>query len=799
ANKTVARANVFMDLDGEIDFGMNVQPFAPHADLRLLVDLDLSLGASFKVDFLVLGAGAELRTDAYNHLDAQVNTDWPTPYLVDACTKLFLRLQPFVDVGVQFWGVGATQRFKLAPIDVADYQRCLKLPLAVSRAAAPAAEPAYPRVMAAPHLAAAADGRMVSAYVEDTAPSAADPAPQALARFWNPASQSWGDPLPVSGSARGVNDPVVTFFGSNDAQALVAWTQTEMTAAEEEAATSLDDYLRRLEIYVAVWDGAGWQPPVRLTDDLMADGRAAIAGDANGVSLAWTRNVGDGVGGDYRIALREYAAGAWGPLTLLGGDAGAATVAAADAPATQASGLNYAVSLDRRWYPAAGSSRTVVTWVYDADGDLASGGDRRIALAGRTGGPGNPGDWVGLNPQPLPPRVAQPSIRLSASDPAALRLAFLADSADANGPDALASFGQVWTADIRTNGAISQTVAAALTDEAGAPVTGERPALALGRDDEALVTFRRFGGLAAGAGLGELAISRGISFVGGRTQYAAPITLTNPTAGQLWQATAAVNPLDNSLRLLAVRRAGAAQSASADSLAQPANSFAAAAEPILAFSYPDSGDPALDPALKLARIHAPAGSSVTITATGHNLGRRTTPVAVRFYRGTPNSGVLAGEVGIGTVGFNQPFTATFAFTVADGPQPIYAQAVALDGSNLNTANDVAPGDLSELPPPVRLYAAANELVKDLVLVTALPSAAEDVAGYRLLRSTSITGTYDLVAEAAGVQFVDAGLTRGQTYCYQAQSYDLRGLVSPLTQPVCVTTEPMQLYLPLVRR
>jgi hypothetical protein len=810
-NKTVARVNVFMDLDGRIDFGMNVRPFAPHADLQLLADANVSLGASFKVEFLVLGAGAELRTDSNSHLDAQVNTDWPTPYLIDACTKLFLRLQPFVDVGVKFWGIDATKRFKLDPIDVANYQRCLKLPSAYSQVA-PSAEPAYPRVMAAPALAAAADGRMLSVYVEDTAPGAADPAPQVRARLWSPASQNWSAPMPVSGSARGVNDPVVAFFGPNDGRALAAWTQTEMSAAEEEAATSLDDFLRRLEIYAALWDGAGWGAPVRLTDDLVADGRAAIAGDANGISLAWTRNAADGVSGDYRVALREYdaATSSWGPLTLLGGGAGVTAVAAADASTTQASGLNYAVSLDRRWYPAADSSRTVVTWVYDADGDLATGGDRRIAMAGRTSSHGNPGDWVGLDPQPLPPRVAQPSIRLSASDPAAVRLAFLADSADANTPDALASFGQVWTADIRTDGATSQAVAAMLTDQDGAPVTGERPALTLGREDEALVTFQRFGGSAAGIGLGELATSRGIIFVGGRTQYAAPVALTDPAAGQLWQAAAAVNPLDNSLRLLAVQRAavGAAQAASADFLSRPtdlSNNYfplwpvSDRASSIISFAYPDAADPALDPQLSLARRHAPVGSAVEVTATGRNLGRRATAITVRLFRGIPGAGILAGEVALPAVAFNQPFTATITLTVGDGPQPLFAQAVAAAGGNLDTGNDLATGDLSALPPPAALYAAADAVLRDLVLVTIQPAEAEEVAGYRLWRSTSITGTYDLVAEAAGVQFVDAGLARGQTYCYQVQSYDLAGLVSPLTQPVCARTEPVQIYLPLVRR
>ena len=793
-NKAVAHASVFMNLDGKIDFSADVQPFAPHAALELVADVTPNLGATFTVDFLVVGAGAELKAEASNKLDAALNTDWKPPYKIDACTRLYLRLTPYVTAGIEAWGIELIKRFNLTDIDVANYDRCLKLPAAAA-AAAPA-ETTYPRVMAAPSLATASDGRMLSVYVEDTEPAAANPAPRVLARFWNPATQSWGESLPISGDDRAVNDPVPVFFGPNDGSAMVAWAQTEMTIEEEKAATSLNDLLSRLEIYYAIWNGTAWSSPARLTNDLLADGRPAIAGDVEGVSLAWTRNLGGATADDYRVALMEWnaSAGSWGAMQLL--SAGAA------------GGLNYQVSLDRKVYPATNSRKTAVAWVYDADGDVGTGADRRIALAARTFQAGDVSDWVGLDPQPLPPRVAMPSVRLSGNDESALKLAFLADTADANTAESRASFSQVWTADIGLAGATALASATALTDEGGQPVTGERPAMLNAKNGETLVVFRRFGGNGSGAGLGQLAASRSVPVAAGGRNYAPPAALANSTGGQLWQAAAAINPLDNSLRLLAVQRGtGTATVSSALGASQVPGTgrrqLSSGADPVVSVAYLDGSDPALDPTLTLSRLHAPVGSQVVVTATGRNLGRQTTDAAVRFFRGAPGSGVLAGEVAVPAVQFNQPFTATFTFTVATGAQPIYAQVgvVSPQGSlspqvDLSSANDVATGDLSALPPPGRVYAGVDELVPDLVMVTLQPADAEGVAGYRLWRSTAITGTYDLVAETAGTEFVDAGLGRGQTYCFRVQAFDDRGFQSVFTAPVCTQTVPYRIYLPV---
>jgi fibronectin type 3 domain-containing protein len=69
-------------------------------------------------------------------------------------------------------------------------------------------------------------------------------------------------------------------------------------------------------------------------------------------------------------------------------------------------------------------------------------------------------------------------------------------------------------------------------------------------------------------------------------------------------------------------------------------------------------------------------------------------------------------------------------------------------------------------------------------IAILPSAAQAVSGYRVLRSQTPGGPYELVGETTGNVHYDLGLTLDQTYCYVVQSYDRSGLISPNSQEVC---------------
>jgi hypothetical protein len=132
---------------------------------------------------------------------------------------------------------------------------------------------------------------------------------------------------------------------------MVAWTENPITQAEEEAAgDDLNAILLRPEIYYAIYHGSQWSAPIRLTNDMLPDGHAAIAGDDQGITLAWMQD-GDGdltTSLDWRIAVRDWnpANGSWTELVLLNGSLSPAA--------------NYQVSADRQVVAAV--SQRALAW-----------------------------------------------------------------------------------------------------------------------------------------------------------------------------------------------------------------------------------------------------------------------------------------------------------------------------------------------------------------------------------------------------------------------------------------------------
>jgi hypothetical protein len=143
-----------------------------------------------------------------------------------------------------------------------------------------------------------------------------------------------------------------------------------------------------------------------------------------------------------------------------------------------------------------------LVWVNDADANLLTADDRRIAWAtAPAGAPGAQPTWAVVNPQPLPPRVDSPALNVG---PAGLELAFLVRQPEAGVVPLLGPNGALWTATLAGN----QWQAAPLLDEAGALVFAEQPVLA-GAQGESLLAFRRFSPASLDNGaLGQISLAR---------------------------------------------------------------------------------------------------------------------------------------------------------------------------------------------------------------------------------------------------------------------------------------------------
>jgi hypothetical protein len=150
----------------------------------------------------------------------------------------------------------------------------------------------------------------------------------------------------------------------------------------------------------------------------------------------------------------------------------------------------------------------------------------------------------------------------------------------------------------------------------------------------------------------------------------------------------------------------------------------------------------------------------------------------------------------GPLNFNESEIFSIPVTKTDVAQTVVAQ---IESSSENTYpnNDSMSADMQTLPTPTFVGTAESTLINNAIDVSWLPSDAPGIAGYRILRSQTLTGTYELIGETTSANYTDRLLQRGQNYCYIVQAYDTNGLLSADTEPVCGSVSYLKVFLPIV--
>jgi hypothetical protein len=773
------RVSISVGVSGDVVIQGTVWPLAPDIDVRARARVSPRVDVDVIGDILgVVAVGGTARTEGTVSVPAHVSTkDDRLVWLEDPCMRIKVILYLWMSIGIG----DASKTWNLDPQTLLDYTNgaCSAAQLAT----APDAVPTRPRLFSAPNVISGPGGRMLSVHVEDTSPGTTNPVPKVMARFWDTANHQWGSAFALTDGTHMVQDPVGAFHGGGD-NAIVAWTETFMTLAEEQAAgNDLNAMLNRQEIFYAVWNGSQWSAPTRLTSDVVSDGQASFAGDDFGATLAWVRDT-DGLLStrqDVRIAVQDWNAS--------GSISGTTTVLS-----TTLNSMASQVAVARS--SSGGVSRRALAWITDLDGDVTTGIDRDIAIA----------DWNGSKWNVAVPVIAAllnapeaPSLALVPGSQD-LYLTFVERRKDPSGVDS--GFGNnsvLWTA--RRTGSSWQ--AAAALDEKGQRVRAERPQISIGSGGEPLVAFRRFGTVGTTAELGQLALTK----LAGNGAAAVPLYLTDE-GRQHWQQSIAINSTSDQAVVVSVGRA-ASSGASIVNALEPAD---AGARPLLksatraiaddtieSLVVEPGADPALDTKLVLSSAHAAPGTNVVVTATLRNLGRATaTGLTVNLYSGLPFTGTLIGMKIISDTAFNGSRVVTFTVTTNNGAQPIYAH-VTTGGSNVSTANDVATADLGALLPPPLVIVRPSPRHAHALEIAWQPPAIAGIEGYRVLRSLTPGGPFELVGEATGILLVDLPVQRGTTYTYAVQSYDASGVLSELSAEVTGMLPLYNLYLPLIRR
>jgi hypothetical protein len=137
-------------------------------------------------------------------------------------------------------------------------------------------------------------------------------------------------------------------------------------------------------------------------------------------------------------------------------------------------------------------------------------------------------------------------------------------------------------------------------------------------------------------------------------------------------------------------------------------------------------------------------------------------------------------------------------TAGSGDQPISAQ-VSTTGGDASSANNTASGNLGELPAPGPLIVGPSPSWSHALQVSWMPSGVPGVAGYRILRSESSGGPYQLVGESEGVVYHDLLLELDREYFYVVQAFDDAGARSAYSSEASGLLAGYNIYLPVIVR
>jgi len=638
-----------------------------------------------------------------------------------------------------------------------------------------------PAVNPAPAVAVSSAGERLRVYVDDATAGSDTITPRLVSQTWNAASETWNAPVPITDGGHWVADPALAWVGSGtEEHARVAWTERPTTLAEDIA---LDDdigaLLSRQEIYSATFARGAWSVPERLTDDLVADGQASIAGDADGYTLAWTRD-GDGNPAtrfDMHVALLDAPSGEEPILVKFGG---VPVGPPSDIPRPGPGGLQAAEpSVARK------NGKPIVAFTVDRDGDALTDGDRGISVVQWTGS-----SWAFSGPEELPSAADSPSIAVT--DDGRQWLAFLVRGFEDDGVSQIGSLStraRVFTATRSSfNDAwqVSRTSNSGLDTDFLEDARGESP-LMLTSGVQAQMVFRSFD--LNSDGFGQLMLARVPG--GGSLNRFAQITFGEK---QRWFPSAAIDPASGDLVSV--------------SLDVPGLTPAPDDYSLVTTELPGVADPAVV-ALEFDPPYANPGQVVTARATVQNLGLATTAddLTVDFLDGPPGTGTVFDSYSVTALPLLAFATAPVEITAAGGPQTIWAR-VRTAGGNADPTNDALAESARTLPAPlhVQVNPAGVAGALDVSWVGAEPPLPDEVAerpppsiGYRIERSDLPGGTLELAGESTVPGFHDALLEVGQRYCYVVTAYDATGVVSPPSQEACADApaDPMNAGVPLI--
>ncbi|MDQ3986403.1 MAG: S8 family serine peptidase [Actinomycetota bacterium] len=187
-------------------------------------------------------------------------------------------------------------------------------------------------------------------------------------------------------------------------------------------------------------------------------------------------------------------------------------------------------------------------------------------------------------------------------------------------------------------------------------------------------------------------------------------------------------------------------------------------------SYPgDQGAPAPPPVLPPAAPGALTARTVSSTQIDLSWGDVADESGYRVQR-SPNgvdSWTQIGSVGAGVTTFSNsglsPST-TYHYRVV-------AYNSAGDSVPSNVASATTAADTTAPTTPTNLKATSGKLKVSLTWTGSTDSGGSGLAGYKVYRATTSTGTYTQIATTTTTSYTDTAVSKGKTYWYYVNAYD----------------------------
>ena len=603
----------------------------------------------------------------------------------------------------------------------------------------------------APSLAVNGIGQAISVWADDEAAISEQSIPWVYSSYFD--GQSWGPPQKVTQTPALVIEPKLAFLGYDRAVAIWAQNKVPIDRILAGQPTSLTDQ----EIWFSVWDGSAWSEARAITEDDIGDCNPVIASHpSSGKMMASWFRAGDDVSVSQVYSL--FDGRSWSdplPITI------------------SSSFLD--CQLDLQFDP---TGKAWAVWMRDQDGNLTTRNDRQLMLA----------QWDGRSwsiPEVIPdhPEGAfAPAIAVDRQQQPLVVFTVPPVDPSGNLSSGVGNRSTLWAAYQRFG---SWAVA-----PIGRNTYAEAPVVAINRENQALVMFRRFGDDTEEHSDGDLALA--VADLNNRSLEWSQDYLTHDNQTN-WKIALAIDERSAesfvvNVKLPAVQRPLEARSLTASPLgsvslvpvtAQPDGSVLAQ------MRFPNQMDLSIQPeTIQFSNPHPGHGETITVTAAVRNTGFKAIAASsrftVKFYDGPWQRGEtpFAQE----TVSATLPFGASIAVSAAYAVRQAGLRdiTVVVDQENVvaesDESNNTASLALGQVPEPQDLVAYGDDSTGQIHMTWSASAMAEP-ALYLIYRSTTAGRDYELVGSTLETAFADRLANPRVPYYYTVVARDPNGVLS----------------------